>query len=106
NRRHLIRETWQDRTDQQSNDVFHSDTVEEKIALVSRFGVTIYFPRPSDQEYLDIVRGLAARYPDMIIPEEELLEKAKKWGQWHGRISGRRAHQFINDLRGQEDEAE
>lgn len=103
NRRHLIRETWQDRKDQADNDVFHSDTVEEKIALVSRFGVTIYFPRPSDQEYLEIVRGLAAQHPDITLPEDQLLEKARQWGLWHGRISGRRAQQFISYLRGHAD---
>jgi hypothetical protein len=104
NRRHLIRETWSDRSDagrSNSDDIHHSDTAEEKISLVNRFGVTIYFPRPDQQQYLEIVRGLAAQYPQLHIPEDTLLEEARRWGINFGNISGRRARQFINYLIGQ-----
>jgi len=102
NRRHLIRETWTDRKDAfNENDVHHSDTVEEKISLVNRFGVSIGFFKPSQQEYLDIVKGIAARYPEIILPEEVLTSKAFQWSMQHGGFSGRRAQQFINHLLGQ-----
>lgn len=104
NRRHLIRETWTDRQDiRQEDDIHHSDTAEEKLSLVHRFGVTIYFPRPDEQQYLDIVKGIASTYPELQMPEDILLEKARRWGLWHGSISGRRARQFINHLLGTEE---
>ena len=101
NRRHLIKETWSDRKDDTNKDeIHHSDTAEEKISLVSRFGVTIHFAKPNQQEYLDIVNGIARRYPEITLSEQELVDEAKKWGIWHGNISGRRAQQFINHLLG------
>jgi predicted AAA+ superfamily ATPase len=102
NRRHLIKETWTDRKDSANEDEIHlSDTAEEKISLFNRFGVTIRFNKPSPQEFLEIVKELAKRYPEIQMPVEELVEKANKWGIWHGNISGRRAQQFINYLIGQ-----
>ena len=60
NRRHLIRETWTDRTDLENNNGMHkSDTMQEKLSLVNRFGVTINYSKPSQKEYFQIVVGLA-----------------------------------------------
>ncbi len=103
NRRHLIRETWTDRgdTSRDGDDIHHSDTAEEKMSLVNRFGVTIRFGKPNQQEYLEIVKGIARRYPEITLPEDVLLKEAYQWGMWHGNISGRRAQQFINHLLGQ-----
>lgn len=108
NRRHLIRETWTDRGDvaRDGDDIHHSDTAEEKMSLVNRFGVTIRFGKPNQQEYLEIVKGIARRYPEITLPEDELVKAAYKWGMWHGNISGRRAQQFINHLLGQAPEDE
>ena len=62
NRRHLIRETWNDRTDMEHHgDIHRSDTVEEKLSLASRFGVAINYNAPTQKEYQEIVRTLAAR---------------------------------------------
>ena len=62
NRRHLIKETWNDRNDQDnSNDKHHSDTVEEKLSLVNRFGVTISYSKPSQKEFFNIVTELLRR---------------------------------------------
>ena len=107
NRRHLIRETWNDRADavKDGDDIHHSDTAEEKMSLVNRFGVTIRFGKPNQQEYLEIVKGIARRYPEITMPEDELVKEAFKWGTWHGSISGRRAQQFINYLLGHAPEA-
>ncbi len=106
NRRHLIKETWTDRNDADPDDIHHSDTKEEKISLVNRFGVTIYFPRPDQQVYLDIVRGIALQHPELEMSDDELLEQAKRWGMWHGNISGRRARQFINHLLSQKQDGQ
>lgn len=100
NRRHLIKETWNDRNDMDnSNDKHHSDTMEEKLSLVNRFGVTINFSKPSQKEYFDIVIALA-RKEGITLSEEQLKMEANKWELSHGGISGRTAQQFINYLSG------
>jgi hypothetical protein len=102
NRRHLIRETWSDRNDMEQGDGMHrSDTMQEKLSLVNRFGVTISFSKPSQKEYFEIVKQLAKRYPAITLSEEELCAEANKWELSHGGISGRTAQQFINYLAGQ-----
>ena len=100
NRRHLIRETWSDRSDMSQDELHRSDTMQEKLSLVARFGVTIGYYRPSQQEYFDIVLQLAKRYPEITLSEEELKLKANQWELSHGGISGRTAQQFINHLAG------
>lgn len=62
NRRHLIKENWSDRSDMEHDNGMHrSDTMEEKLSLVNRFGVTICYSKPSQKEYFHIVEGLARR---------------------------------------------
>lgn len=103
NRRHLIKETWGDRDDlEHSNggELHRSDTMQEKLSLVNRFGVTISFSRPSQKEYFEIVQELAKRYPSIHLSPEELCAEANKWELSHGGISGRTAQQFINYLAG------
>ena len=100
NRRHLIRETWDDRNDRSSDEMHRSDTVQEKLSLVARFGVTIGYMKPSHQEYLHIVSELAKKYPEIRISEEELALKANQWELRSGGASGRAAQQFINFLVG------
>ena len=99
NRRHLIKETWNDRNDY-NVELHQSDTMQEKLSLVNRFGVTISFSKPSKKEFNNIVTTLAAKYPEIKMTEEELLLEANKWEMSHGGISGRCAQQFINDLHG------
>ena len=99
NRRHLIKETWNDSHDMDL-EKHHSDTVEEKLSLVARFGISIYFPTPAQREYFNIVRELAARYPEIGLTDEELMDQANKWEMTHGGMSGRTAQQFIDYLCG------
>ena len=103
NRRHLIKETWSDRDDLEhgnGGELHRSDTMQEKLSLVNRFGVTISYSRPSQKEYFEIVQELAKRYPDIKMSPEELCAEANKWELSHGGISGRTAQQFINYLMG------
>lgn len=98
NRRHLIRETWNDRDDiQKKGEIHRSDTMQEKMSLVNRFGVTIFFERPSQKQFFTIVEELA-RKEGLNLPEEELRMAANQWEMMHGGISGRTAQQFINHL--------
>ena len=102
NRRHLIREVWKDRDDMEHSGGMHrSDTLEEKLSLVNRFGVTINYSKPSQKEYFHIVHKLAER-AGITMTGEELSAEANKWELSHGGISGRTAQQFINYLLGQE----
>lgn len=100
NRRHLIKETWSDRSDVQVENGMHkSDTMEEKLSLVNRFGVTINYSKPSQKEYFNIVIELARRQ-GITMPDDELRAEANKWELSHGGISGRTAQQFVNYLAG------
>ena len=100
NRRHLIKENWSDRNDVEVNNGMHrSDTMEEKLSPVNRFGVTINYSKPSQKEYFHIVVELARR-AGLTMPEKELCAEANKWELSHGGISGRTAQQFINYLSG------
>ncbi len=98
NRRHLIKETWNDKNDHTNQeDIHHSDTVEEKLSLVSRFGITIGYYKPMPKEYQQIVVTLAER-AGLQMNEETLRLEAMRWEMSHGGISGRTAQQFINYL--------
>lgn len=100
NRRHLIRETFRDKQDR-DEELHTNDTVQEKLSLVARFGVTIYFGGPSKKEFQEIVRQLAKRN-GIDMPEDELLLEANKWELSHGGLSGRTAQQFVDYLLGLE----
>ena len=101
NRRHLVKETWKDKADMEfENDIHRSDTMEEKLSLAARFGCSICYNNPNRQQYHDIVKGIAARYPELGLTEEQLLLEANKWEIRHGGISGRTAQQFINYVAG------
>lgn len=96
NRRHLIKETWNDRNDLESaNGIHRSDTMEEKLSLVNRFGCQICYSKPTQQEYFEIVLQLAKR-SGLDMTNEELRSEANKWELSHGGISGRTAQQFVN----------
>ena len=98
NRRHLIRETFKDKQDR-DEELHVNDTVQEKLSLVSRFGVSIYFGSPDKKQFQQIVRTLADRY-GVAMSEDELLLKANQWELSHGGLSGRTAQQFIDYLAG------
>jgi len=98
NRRHLIRENYSDK-EEIRQDMHTSDTVQEKLSLVYRFGVTIYFGKPDKKEFQNIVTTLAKRY-GVEMDEQKLLEEANKWELSHGGLSGRTAQQFIDYLLG------
>ncbi len=98
NRRHLIREKFSDKREL-DDDLHVNDTVQEKLSLVARFGVTIYFGSPDKKQFQNIVKVLAERY-HVTMPEEELLAEANKWELQHGGLSGRTAAQFIAYLLG------
>lgn len=100
NRRHLVREEWSDKEGRRE-DLHSSDTVQEKLSLVARFGVSIFFVGPGKKEFQNIVLELAKRN-GIDMPQDELLLEANKWEMTHGGKSGRTAQQFIDYLLGKE----
>lgn len=99
NRRHLIKETWRDRSDVvEEQDLHISETMSEKLSLAARFGISIYYGKPSPKEYQSIVKGLAQREELSMYDEQELWQIANAWELRHGGMSGRCAKQLIDYL--------
>lgn len=98
NRKHLIKETWQDRTGEGE---ISQDGMTEKLSLVHRFGKTITFAAPTQEEYLQIVKELAAQN-SIFVPWETLEKEALSWERRYHSRSGRTAVQFIRDFMGRE----
>ena len=96
NRRHLIRETFSDRTEINEDDVHRNDTMAERLSLAARFGINIGYFKPERQEFFNIVRELAHRQGDLQITDEELIRQADVWTRRHGDMSGRTAQQLVN----------
>ncbi|WP_418791954.1 ATP-binding protein [Phosphitispora sp. TUW77] len=101
NRRHLIKERFSDREDNASSDEKRlQDTLQEKLSLADRFGITVTFTSPAQQEYLKIVEGLA-KQSEINIPKEDLHRQALQWELRYNGRSGRTARQFIDWLIGE-----
>lgn len=96
NRRHLVREKFSDK-EERDDDLHSRDTVQEKLSLSARFGLSIYYGSPDKKEFNAIVEGLAER-SHIALSRETILAEANKWEMSHGGLSGRNAQQFINYL--------
>lgn len=99
NRRHLIKERFSDREFTGDEEVRAQDTLQEKLSLADRFGMTITFTSPDQEQYLEIVAGMAEQ-AGLEVEPDMIRQKALKWALWHNGFSGRTARQFINDLMG------
>lgn len=94
NRRTLIKETFGSRNE----DLNKHDAMQEKKALLDRFGLCILYPSSDMKEYTKIVLALKKRY-NITLDDEELLAKAKMWQVSHGGMTGRSAMQLLDYLR-------
>ncbi|GAB6174580.1 ATP-binding protein [Paradesulfitobacterium aromaticivorans] len=97
NRRHLVKESFAER---QGDEINVRDSMEEKLSLADRFGITVTFPAPAQEDYLRIVEGLALQRKLDINPAD-LRQLALRWEMWHNGRSGRSARQFIDHLTAQ-----
>jgi predicted AAA+ superfamily ATPase len=96
NRKHLVKETFSERA---GDEVHANDTIEEKLSLADRFGITVSFYSPDQKEYLKIIDGIVeARGID--VEKEYLHAEALKWVRWYNARSPRTAVQFVNWLEG------
>lgn len=99
NRRHLIREFFNDRpTPKDSDEVHNWDTVQEKLSFSDRFGLTLTFEPANQDTYLTIVRHLAKQEKISLNPED-LDYQALQWATRNNGRSGRGARQFIDFLK-------
>lgn len=95
NRRHLVKETFSDRT---GDELHVNDTLQETMSLAARFGLTITFQKPDKDEYLHIVKELATEY-GIDMDEAELFRKAEAHAIRKNGRSPRTAKQFIELLK-------
>ena len=99
NRRHLIREFFNDRPSPKDSDEVHNwDTVQEKLSFSDRFGLTLTFEPANQDTYLTIVRHLAKQEKISLNPED-LDYQALQWATRNNGRSGRGARQFIDFLK-------
>lgn len=98
NRRHLVKEYFSDRG-QAADEIHTGDSMQEKLSLADRFGLTITFPSPGQQTYLQIVEHLVSK-KKLDIDPELLRRRALEWERSHHGPSGRTARQFVDSLGG------
>lgn len=104
NRRHLVRELTSDRSStgyqyNDRNEISPTDTMQEKLSLADRFGITLTFIAPNQKGYLEMIEAMA-KERGLDIQRELLHEKALRWEKRYNGRSGRTARQFIDDLEG------
>lgn len=98
NRRHLIREFFDDRPRPSDSDEIHAwDTVQEKLSLSDRFGLTLTFTPANQETYLKMVFHLAGQ-AHLTLSDDNLKFRALQWATRHNGRSGRTARQFIDFL--------
>ena len=94
NRKHLVPTRF---SDNDSDDIRPSDTVEEKVSLADRFGIRLGFYHISEGTYLEIV-DLYARHYGLSRDAGELHRMAIQWALESGGRNGRTAEQFVRSL--------
>ena len=101
NRRHLVREFFKDQQELSAleDEIRMGDTVQEKLSLADRFGITLFFPTPTQEEFLTMVEKIAKEM-EINMPLPLLRQKALAWEKWQNSRSGRTARQFIDYLVG------
>ncbi|MBQ4404449.1 MAG: ATP-binding protein [Selenomonadaceae bacterium] len=99
NRRHLIRETWRDRSEEH-DELYRDDSTNETISLSDRFGLIIHYYAPTQAEYLEIIRSMLKRR-GIELDAETLRIEGLRWEMSHSGRNGRTAQQFVNYYLGQ-----
>lgn len=94
NRRHLVKESFADRTD---DDINTRDNMQESLSLSDRFGLAVCYSVPTKKEYLEIVYALA-KEKGLNMTEEELASGAERFALARGGRSPRCAKQYVESL--------
>ncbi|MBR4153264.1 MAG: ATP-binding protein [Selenomonadaceae bacterium] len=99
NRRHLIRETWRDRSEEHE-ELYRDDSLNETISLSDRFGLIVHYYAPTQAEYLEIIRSMLKKQ-GIELEDEDLRLEGLHWEMSHSGRNGRTAQQFVNHYLGQ-----
>ena len=94
NRRHLIKESFSAR---KGDEIHLNDTINELNSLSERFGINLFFQKPNNEEFNNIVLELA-QDNNINIEKNVLLEKAQRLALIKGSRSPRVARQLIDNL--------
>jgi predicted AAA+ superfamily ATPase len=101
NRRHLLREYFSDRPSLKDlsdrKEVNPWDTMQEKLSLSDRFGLTLTFLQADQEIYLKITHHLA-KIAGIELADGDLDFQALQWATRHNGQSGRTAQQFVDYL--------
>ena len=100
NRRHLLRESWQDRSDQ-IDDIYMQDSANESISLSDRFGLILHYAQPTQDEYLAMIQHELEK-AGIMLDKEKLRILGVRWEHEHSGRNGRIAHQFVTWYLGQQ----
>ena len=104
NRRNIIAERFADNLPQtdESADIQPQETISEKTALASRFGLWVPFFAPDAEEY----DALAAHWLRQIgrTPTPALIQEARNFADQRGAKNGRVAKQFAVGIAGQSEQ--
>jgi predicted AAA+ superfamily ATPase len=108
NRRHLVKERLADRPTTEaaaSGDMRAFDTMQEQFSLADRFGLTVVYTAPGQEDYLRIAEYIAERRGllSTATPEQErgrFRENALKWERWFNGRSPRTAVQYVDWVSG------
>ena len=94
NRRHIVKESFSDRTD---DDVNTRDNMQESLSLSDRFGLAVCYSIPGKKEFVDIVCALA-RQKGINMSDEALEKGAARFALSRGGRSPRCAKQYVESL--------
>ena len=104
NRRHLIKEKFSERrgmlSDNPDEEVHASDAIQEKLSLADRFGMTITYSAPDQEQFLEIAAGIAEKR-ELRVDPAYLRKEAIRWEMRYNGRSPRTARQFVTWLEGQ-----
>jgi len=98
NRRHLLPEKQSENQLSKlvDGEVHHADSLEDKLALSDRFGLSLSFYPANWENYFAIVEALFA---ELIVDKDSLHEAARMYAMGRGSHSGRTAKQFYQYYR-------
>jgi predicted AAA+ superfamily ATPase len=112
NRRHLVKERIADRPalaagNPADGEVRAFDTMQEQFSLADRFGLTVVFTAPSQEEYLNIACFIAEKRGILKSAEEDgsaqagearqlFRANALRWEKWFNGRSPRTAAQYVD----------
>ncbi|WP_246164736.1 ATP-binding protein [Litorivicinus lipolyticus] len=107
NRKHLVPELAADNLAstgdvRDGGEVHLADSINERISLADRFGLSLSFYQYAQADYLDICRhayGQMAAQVDIALPkfDDQMAIEASRFAIERGGRGGRVAHQFVRD---------